>query len=134
MTDLNKNKKNWEESGENKRFTEKPINSKVEQVTTITLEWVDDTLDIDFSEAELTHIKSMNKILDQMVLKKGSMMDTLVLLLEYKENHESFEYGNDVAWKLVEHNLNNTLKKLRIDISRINFDMIREYIEKNPKK
>jgi len=134
MSNTNWNNNLWEELDNSKRFTENPINNKVENVTNITSKYVDSTLKIEFSGDEINYIKDMNKILDQMILKKWSMMDTLVLLYEYKEKHKFFKYENDVIWKLIEHNLNNTLKKLRIDMSRINFDMVREYIEKNAKK
>jgi len=134
MSNTNWNNNLWEELDNSKRFTENPLNNKVENFTNITSKYVDSTLKIEFSGDEINYIKDMNKTLDQMILKKWSMMDTLVLLYEYKEKHKFFKYENDVIWKLIEHNLNNTLKKLRIDMSRINFDMVREYIEKNAKK
>ena len=134
MSNTNWNNNLWEELNNSKRFTENPLNNKVENFTNITSKYVDSTLKIEFSGDEINYIKDMNKTLDQMILKKWSMMDTLVLLYEYKEKHKFFKYENDVIWKLIEHNLNNTLKKLRIDMSRINFDMVREYIEKNAKK
>ena len=67
-------------------------------------------------------------------MKKNSIIDVFALIWDYKELHEWFTYENELVSKLAASNLNIVLKKTGIDITKINFDMVREYKLKNSKK
>ena len=117
-----------------KEWLENRFDSKtLEQIN----EWqnkVKSTLEVNFTEEEVLHIVQLNSLLNKMEIRKNSMIDILDLILDYNDSHEWFTYENELASKLVVSNLNIVLKKLNIDISIIDFDMVREYKLKNPKK
>ena len=117
-----------------KEWLENRFDSKtLEQIN----EWqnkVKSTLEVNFTEEEVLHIVQLNSLLNKMEIRKNSMIDILDLILDYNDSHEWFTYENELASKLVVSNLNIVLKKLNIDISIIDFDMVREYKLKNSKK
>ena len=117
------------ENWDNNRFSSETL----EQIN----EWqnkVKTTLEIDFTEKEIEHIVELNLLLDKVELKKNSIIDVFALIWDYKELHEWFTYENELVSKLAASNLNIVLKKTGIDITKINFDMVREYKLKNSKK
>lgn len=122
----------WTNNWEADRFevkTLEQINKWKRDVEAALLIWL--------TEKEINHIEELNKILDIIKLsKKLTLIECSVLIVEYSDKSESFEYeGEDnLASKIVLSNLNNILSSLNIDINSINFDMAREYINNNPKK